>query len=140
MLPRYVRGFAKVTEPVLIAQEALLSLHMKGLSRFGGAGGLRDQGLLESALTRPLNAFQYRPETDMPSLAAAYAYDLAKNHPFVDGNKRAAFLAAGLFLELNGWRLTASPPDAISAMLMLASGEIGKNEFAAWLRANCTKL
>ena len=126
-------------EPVWIEKEALLSLHMKGLSRFGGAEGLRDQGLLDSALARPLNAFQYNCETDIPSLAAVYAYGLAKNHAFVDGNKRIAFMAVGLFLELNGWQLNASPPDAISAMLMLASGKIGEKEFAEWLKANCAE-
>lgn len=129
-----------MTEPVWIEKEALLFLNMRGLSRFGGAEGLRDEGLLDSALARPLNAFQYNPDTDIPSLAAVYAYGIAKNHPFVDGNKRAAFMAAGLFLELNGWRLNAAPSDAISAILMLASGNITEKEFAEWLKVHCAQL
>lgn len=128
-----------MTEPVWIEKEALLLLHTMGLARFGGAEGIRDEGLLESALARPRNTHGYEPETGIPSLAAAYAFGLAKNHPFVDGNKRAAFLSAGLFLELNGWRLEASSADAISAVLALAAGKIGEAEFAAWLNANAVK-
>ena len=126
-------------KPVWIDKEALLLLHTRSLARFGGAEGIRDDGLLESALARPRNAHAYEPDTAIPALAAAYAFGVAKNHPFVDGNKRAAFLGAGLFLELNGWRLEATPADAISAMLALAAGEIGEAEFAAWLKVNAVR-
>jgi len=99
----------------------------------GGASGLRDAGLLDSALARPLNLVAYG-DPDLAELAASYAFGLAQNHPFVDGNKRAAFLAAGLFLGLNGYRLTASQAEATVAVFGLASGEIDEPTFAAWLR------
>lgn len=116
-----------------IDKQALLMLHDESLAEHGGASGLRDEGLLESALARPLNLAAYG-EPDFADFAAAYAYGLAKNHPFVDGNKRAAFLAAGLFLALNGWRLAATQADATVAMFTLAAGELDEPAFAAWLR------
>lgn len=127
-----------MSEPVWIEKEALLLLHRLGLSRFGGAEGIRDEGLLDSALARPLNLYAYQPDSDLPSLAASYAFGLVRNHAFVDGNKRAGFLACGLFLELNGMRLTADQADAASAVLALAEGSIGEGEFAAWLRTHVT--
>ena len=99
----------------------------------GGASGLRDAGLLDSALARPLNLVACG-DPDLAELAASYAFGLAQNHPFVDGNKRAAFMAAGLFLGLNGHRLTASQAEATVAVFGLASGEIDEPTFAAWLR------
>lgn len=113
----------------------LLLLHDESLAQHGGASGLRDEGLFESALARPLNLVAYG-EPDHADLAAAYATGLAKNHAFVDGNKRAAFLAVGLFLGLNGYRLTATQSDATVAVLALAAGELTEADFAAWLRAN----
>jgi death-on-curing protein len=113
----------------------LTLLHDESLALHGGASGLRDEGLLESALARPLNLVAYG-EPDHADLAAAYATGLAKNHAFVDGNKRAAFLAVGLFLGLNGYRLTATQSDATVAVLALAASELGEPEFAAWVRAN----
>jgi death on curing protein len=123
-----------MTEPVWVEKEALLLLHTKGLARFGGIEGIRDEGLLDSALARPRNAFHYDRLNDIAGLAASYAFGLAKNHPFADGNKRAAFMAVGLFLGVNGWELNAGPVDAIRAVVALAGGEIGEGEFAAWLR------
>ena len=123
-------------EPAWVEKEALLLLHAKSLARFGGAEGLRDEDLLDSALARPRNAFQYDEVRDIPGLAASYAFGLARNHPFVDGNKRMAFMAVGLFLGANRWRLTAEPADAIRAVQALASGEIGEAQFAAWLPLN----
>lgn len=123
-----------MTEPVWVEKEALLLLHTKGLARFGGVEGIRDEGLLDSALARPRNAFHHDRLNDIAGLAAAYAFGLAKNHPFADGNKRAAFMAVGLFLGVNGWELNAEPVDAIRAVVALAGGEIGEGEFAAWLR------
>ncbi len=113
----------------------LTLLHDESLAQHGGASGLRDEGLLESALARPLNLVAYG-EPDHADLAAAYAVGLAKNHAFVDGNKRAAFLAVGLFLGLNGYRLTATQSDATVAVLALAAGDLGEPGFAAWVRAN----
>ncbi|MBW7902828.1 MAG: type II toxin-antitoxin system death-on-curing family toxin [Rhodocyclaceae bacterium] len=113
---------------------ALALLHDESLAIHGGASGVRDEGLLESALSRPLNLVAYgRP--DVFDCAAAYAYGLAKNHPYVDGNKRTAFLAAGVFLRLNGWRLQVTQIDAIQTVLALAAGELSETDFAAWLRA-----
>jgi death-on-curing protein len=121
-------------EPIWVEKDALLLLHAKSLARFGGLEGLRDEGLLDSALARPRNAYLHEEACDIAALAAAYGYGLAKNHPFADGNKRAAFMAIGVFLDANGWDLNAEPADAIRAVMALASGEIGEAELAAWLR------
>ncbi len=118
-----------------IERRALLLLHDESLAEHGGAPGLRDEGLLDSALARPLNLVAYG-EPDLAALAAAHGVGLAKNHAFVDGNKRAAFLAAGLFLALNGQRLAATQADATLTMLAIASGALGEDEFAAWIRAH----
>ena len=116
-----------------IDQRLLVLLHDESLAMHGGASGLRDAGLLESALSRPLNLAVYG-EPDVAALAASYASGLAQNHPFVDGNKRAAFLSVGLFLGLNGRRLTASQAEATVAMFGLACGDVDEATFAAWLR------
>ena len=118
-----------------ISKQALLLLHAESLAEHGGGQGLRDEGLLDSALTRPQNLAAYG-NPDHAALAASYGLGLAKNHAFVDGNKRAALLATGLFLHLNGWRLTASQADTTLAMLSLAAGELSEDDFAAWLRAH----
>lgn len=116
-----------------IDRRALELLHDESLAMHGGASGLRDEGLLESALARPLNLLAYGgPE--VWELAAAYGVGLAKNHAFVDGNKRAAFLAVGLFLALNGYRLTAPQADATLTMLAVAAGQMDEAAFARWLR------
>ena len=118
-----------------ISKQALLLLHAESLAEHGGGQGLRDEGLLDSALTRPQNLAAYG-NPDHAALAASYGLGLAKNHAFVDGNKRAALLATGLFLYLNGWRLTASQADTTLAMLSLAAGELSEDAFATWLRAH----
>ena len=118
-----------------ISKQALLLLHAESLAEHGGGQGLRDEGLLDSALTRPQNLAAYG-NPDHAALAASYGLGLAKNHAFVDGNKRAALLATGLFLYLNGWRLTASQADTTLTMLSLAAGELSEDAFAAWLRAH----
>ena len=122
-----------------INRHALLLLHGESLVLHGGAPGIRDEGLLESALMRPENLVAYG-KPDVFDCAAAYAFGLAKNHPFIDGNKRAAFLACGLFLHLNGVRLTATQPDATLTMLALAAGDLTEETFAAWLRAHTARL
>ena len=116
-----------------INRQVLLLLHDESLAEHGGASGLRDEGLLESALARPLNLALYG-EPDVASLAASYGLGLAKNHAFVDGNKRAAFLAVGLFLGLNGYRLHATQADATLTVLSVAAGEMDEDEFAQWIR------
>jgi death on curing protein len=116
-----------------IDKQALLLLHGESLAEHGGGEGLRDEGLLDSALARPLNLLAYG-EPDVAALAASYAMGVAKNHPFVDGNKRAAFLTVGMFLYLNGYRLSATQADATVTVLALAAGDITEEQFAAWLR------
>jgi death-on-curing protein len=116
-----------------ITRQALELLHNESLSLHGGAAGLRDEGLLESALARPLNLSAYG-DPDVAALAAAYGVGLAKNDAFVDGNKRAAFLAVGLFLGLNGYRLTTTQVDATLTMLAVAAGETDEDQFAEWIR------
>lgn len=118
-----------------VDRRLLLLLHDESLAEHGGASGLRDEGLLESALARPLNLVAYG-SPNLADLAAAYAHGLAKNPPFVDGNKRAAFLGAGLFLALNGHRLVASQADATLAVFGLAAGDVSEEEFARWTREN----
>lgn len=121
-----------------IDRRLLVLLHDESLAMHGGASGLRDEGMLESALARPSNLAHYG-EPDIAALAASYAFGLAKNHPFVDGNKRAAFLSVGLFLGLNGHRLTASQAEATVAVFGLAAGDIDEPTFAAWLRDRIAK-
>lgn len=121
-----------MSEPVWVEEEDCLSFHEKLLARFGGASGLRDRGLLLSALARPKHLFAYE-QPSMFNLAAAYAHGIVKNHPFFDGNKRSGFLAAALFLESNGFRFTATEESATLKTLQLAAGDITLDEFAAWL-------
>jgi death on curing protein len=121
-----------------VDRRALVLLHDESLAEHGGAPGLRDEGLLESALARPLNLAAYG-SPDIADLAAAYGLGLAKNHAFVDGNKRAAFLAVGLFLALNGHRLIASQAEATLTMLAVAAGQMDESAFALWLRRHSVK-
>ncbi len=118
-----------------VRREALLMLHDESLAEHGGLPGLRDEGLLDSALARPQHLVAYG-DPDLADLAAAYGVDLAKNHPFADGNKRAAFLAVGLFLALNGQRLVATQADATLTMFAVAAGELDDAAFADWIRAH----
>lgn len=121
-----------------IDKGALFLLHDESLAEHGGRAGLRDEGLLDSALNKPLNLLACG-DPDFADLAASYASGLAKNHPFIDGNKRAAFLAVGMFLYLNGYRLQATQADATLSVLGLASGEVAESDFAAWLRRHAVK-
>ncbi|NSL53617.1 type II toxin-antitoxin system death-on-curing family toxin [Uliginosibacterium aquaticum] len=116
-----------------VSKPGLLLLHDESLAVHGGLPGIRDEGLLDSALARAPNLAHYG-EPDLAELAAAYVIGLAKNHPFVDGNKRAAFLSLGMFLFANGQRLAASQLEATQVMLGIAAGDIDEATFAAWLR------
>ncbi|MDP9169224.1 MAG: type II toxin-antitoxin system death-on-curing family toxin [Acidobacteriota bacterium] len=127
------------SEPRWISRKALLLLHEESLSEFGGARGLRDEGLLESALARPRNTHAYNPAATLAELAASYCYGVAKNHAFVDGNKRAAFLCVGVFLAINGYRLTASEIDAIGMMFAVAAGTVTEQDLALWIAKNSEK-
>lgn len=122
-----------------VSKQALVVLHGESLATHGGREGMRDEGLLESALLRPQNIVAYADTNNPPdaaTLAASYGMGLAKSHLFVDGNKRAAFLAVGLFLYLNGLRLQATQMEATVTMLAVAAGDITEEAFAAWLRAH----
>jgi len=119
-------------------KQALLLLHGESLAEHGGATGMRDADLLDSALARAQNLAAYG-EPDVADLAAAYGSGISQNHPFVDGNKRAAFLSIGLFLALNGYRLAATQAEATIAVLALAVGELDEAEFAGWLREHVVK-
>jgi death-on-curing protein len=123
-----------MTEPVWVTIEDCLSFHDKLLARFGGASGVRDRGLLESALARPHHRWAYE-QASIFDLAATYAHGIVKNHPFVDGNKRTGFLAAALFLEANGVRFNAREEDVVVQTLALAASALSAEAFAAWLRS-----
>ncbi len=127
-----------MTEPRWIDKRALLLLHDEDLAEHGGLPGLRDEGLLDSALARPLNLLAYG-EPSMAALAAAYAFGIARNHPFNDGNKRAAFLSAGLFLGINEISFEPDKVEAVQVFLALAAGEIAEEELAAWIDRNSRK-
>ena len=118
-----------------INRQALMLLHDESMAEHGGASGIRDEALFESALARPVNLAAYGAP-DAAALAAAYGLGLAKNRPFVDGNKRVAFLAVGLFLALNGFRLVATQAQATLNVLALAAGSMDEADFAQWLRAH----
>jgi death-on-curing protein len=122
-------------EPVWVRIEAIKVLHERSLALHGGPSGVRDEGLLESALERPKNRFHYDGVSDQIALAATYAVAVSGNHPFVDGNKRAAFHTMTLFLRVNGKRLIADQADAARTIFKLAAGEIGELELTDWLRA-----
>ena len=122
-----------MNESVWVTEEDCLSFHDKLLARFGGASGVRDKGLLLSALARPQHVFAYETPS-LFDLAAAYAHGIVKNHPFIDGNKRSGFLAATLFLEANGIRFNGDERDAVIQTLALAAGESTLQDFSAWLQ------
>ena len=122
-------------KPVWVLRETVLTLHEQSLAEFGGAAGIRDEGLLDSALGKPENLFHYGKPTIF-DLAASYGFGLVKNHPFIDGNKRVGFIVAVLFLELNGYRFQATEAEAAVRTLALAAGELSEKEYAAWLKRN----
>lgn len=123
-------------EPLWLTAEMILAVQEELLARFGGLEGVRDEGLLDSALARPKNSFLYESPS-LFELAAEYALGLVKNHPFLDGNKRIGFMAAYIFLGANGHELDASEPETVLNTLALAAGEIGADEYAAWLKKSC---
>lgn len=122
-------------EPVWLDERLALAIHDRQLAEHGGGAGVRDAGLLASALTRPQNRWAYG-DVDAAELAAAYAYGIARNHPFVDGNKRTAWVLARVFLAINGRELTFSANEAIAVMLALAAGELSEAELADWFRTH----
>ncbi|MBI4665773.1 MAG: type II toxin-antitoxin system death-on-curing family toxin [Nitrospinae bacterium] len=122
-----------------VGKRAVLAIHTQMIAEYGGSEGVREDGLLESALARPLNLHGY----DNPpvfDLAAAYAFGIVRNHPFIDGNKRTGLVVAGVFLFLNGWDLAASEADAVTMFFRLAEGKITEKELAAWFKGNCVRI
>jgi death-on-curing protein len=126
------------TAPKWVTYDQIIAIHARQLRRFGGAAGLRDEGMLQSALERPVNKYQYE-RAELPALAAAYAYGLAKNHAFVDGNKRAAFMAMMVFLRRNGVMFAPQPAHATAIILSLAAGEVSEESLTRWIRDNWPK-
>ena len=127
-----------MNEPIWLDSQDLYVLHNQLLARFGGLEGIRDEGLLESALYRPVQKFQYEPNSTLPELAASYSYGIARNHPFFDGNKRSALLAAIVFLEINGMKFNATEEEAVLETIALTAGEGTEYEYAFWLTKNST--
>jgi death-on-curing protein len=122
-------------KPAWVLREVVLILHEQSLAQFGGAPGVRDEGLLDSALGKPQNLLAYG-KPSLFDLAARYAFGLVKNHPFIDGNKRAGFVVAVLFLELNGYKFQATEVDAALCTLALAAGRMKEAAYSEWLKAN----
>ena len=125
-----------MTSPKWINPRVIRAIHEEQLAEHGGAPGVRDEGLLESALARPQHLAAY-DQPDIADLAAAYGYGIARNHPFVDGNKRTAFVAVELVLALNRLALTADDASCLFTTLALAEGDLSEADFAAWIRAHC---
>ncbi len=123
-------------EPVWLIKPAVIAVHNMMIARFGGADGIRDAGLVDSALARPANIYHNDDCTDVSQLAAVYAAGIIQNHPFVDGNKRTGFMAAYMFLDLNGAKLHADEVTATAMTLSLAASEIDEKNYASWLAEN----
>jgi death on curing protein len=122
-----------------LQKRAVLEMHARQLAEHGGGQGIRDEGLLDSALQRPIDKANYG-NPDIADIAAAYAYGIARNHPFIDGNKRTALVASRTFLLYNGYQITASKEDRLNTFLSLASGTLSEEELAAWFRQYLLKL
>jgi death-on-curing protein len=119
-------------EPIWVDKPETLVAHSRQLAEHGGSDGIRDQTLLESALAKPRNVFAYDPSATLPRLAASYAYGIAKNHPFIDGNKRTALVISEGFLRFNGLKIVASPEEKYLTFLHLADGSLSEEELTAW--------
>jgi len=123
-------------EPAWLGSRLVLAIHARVVSGFGGVRGVRDMALLESALARPRNLWAYRPKPNLHELAAAYAHGICRNHPFVDGNKRTAFLSAAVFLVVNGLQDHADDIEVVVMMNAVAASTLAEKEFATWLANN----
>lgn len=129
-----------MNEPFWILKKTVLAVHNLQLAEHGGSPGVRDEGLLDSALGKPHHVFSYDEEADLFRLAASYAFGLAKNHPFIDGNKRTALAVSITFLELNGWEVVAPRENEYLTFLGLAEGSVSEEQLAAWFRGNTRAL
>ena len=128
-----------MSEPIWVPNRAVYIIHDRQIARHGGASGLRDEGLLQGALQRPINKWQYE-NADTFGCAAAYAFGVAKAHAFVDGNKRTAFVTSVTFLRLNGWHFVTEPAEGVTFMEDLASGAVSEESFRNWLEQCSTKI
>jgi death on curing protein len=126
-------------EPTRLSNKVVFALHLRQLELHGGATGVRDEGLLDSALHRPVNLFAYG-EPDLPEMAALYCIGIVKNHPFVDGNKRTGFISMYTFLGLNGFDFEAQEVDVVAHVRALAASEISDEEFVTWVRGCARRL
>lgn len=126
-------------EPIWVLDDVVLAIHSMLLAEHGGGSGIRDSSMLDSALARAKQKISYEPNASIFDLAAAYSFGIAKNHPFVDGNKRTAFTIGTLFLEINGQILDVPEANAAITFENLAAGKINEIELAQWFKDNCTK-
>lgn len=129
-----------MTEPVWLQRSWVDALHFQQLQRFGGLQGVRDSGAIDSALARARNRWEYAETRELPLLAAAYGFGLARSHGYSDGNKRIAFVAMLVFLELNGWDLDAPEPEVVDVMRAVAAGDLNEAAFADWVRSHLSEL
>ncbi|MDE1176888.1 MAG: type II toxin-antitoxin system death-on-curing family toxin [Edaphobacter sp.] len=129
-----------MNEPIWIEKPETLIAHSRQLAEHGGADGIRDEGLIESALGKPRNVFAYETDCDLPRLAASYAYGIARNHPFVDGNKRTALVVSVGFLLINGLRIVSTPEEKYFTFLGLADGTVSEEQLAQWFRTHAQAL
>ena len=126
-------------EPIWLTRAILEAIHNDQIREHGGSPGIRDPSLLDSAIARPQNTWEYDANSDLAALAADYGFGIAKNHPFVDGNKRVAFIATNVFLLLNGHEIETSEPEVVNTILRLADGRLSRNKYAAWIRENLVR-
>lgn len=128
-----------MAEPTWVPRLVLDAVHLDQIREHGGLAGVRDENALESALARPRQKWRYAKRPDLATLAAAYAFGLSRNHPYRDGNKRVAFVAMVVFLELNGLRFDAEEPEVVTLMVQLAHGRLSEKALADWIRGHTTK-
>ena len=128
-----------MAEPRWVARLVVDAVHLDQIREHGGLAGLRDENALEAALARPRQKWNYEPDTDLPTLAAAYGFGLSRSHPYRDGNKRVSFVVMVVFLELNGWTFEAEEIEVVRAMVALAAGNLNENTLAEWLQRHSTK-
>jgi death on curing protein len=129
-----------VDQPLWISKKAVLAMHSEQLTEHGGSDGRRDEKLLDSALAKPLNVFAYADEPDIFRLAASYAFGIARNHAFIDGNKRTALVVSITFLDRNGWDVVAPKKEVYFTFLHLAEGSLSEDQFADWFRKHAVPL
>ena len=129
-----------MVEPIWVEKPETLIAHSRQLAEHGGSDGIRDETLLESALAKPRNVFAYSASPSLTVLAASYAFGIARNHPFIDGNKRTALVVSEAFLRFNGWKLVAPPEEKYLTFMRLADGSLTEEDLAAWFTANATPI